>query len=130
MNEPTNFLTSPLKNCALALLAAAAMSGASLAQFNKPPETGRVVEPRTRLESDDTVSAAAFSPDGKALVTSNGRALKFWDAATGRLKKTADFHAVNCPDCHRRRITFIAFSPDGRTVVTGAESLALLWDVP
>ncbi|MDX2263703.1 MAG: hypothetical protein NW215_01845 [Hyphomicrobiales bacterium] len=68
------------------------------------------------------VTAAAFSPDGKTIVSgSSDNNLKLWDAATGKLIRTLERHAY--------AVTAAAFSPDGKTVVSGSEGRTLkLWD--
>ena len=74
---------------------------------------------------EHSVTAIAFSPDGKTLATgaSDGY-LRFWDPATGRLKSIHGEDAT-------RGIHGLAFSPDGRRVaVVGAlfGKEAVLWD--
>jgi WD40 repeat protein len=64
------------------------------------------------LQHDDTVLAAAFSPDGKAILTgSSDNTARVWGAATGRqigptLRQPGEVWAV-------------AFSPDGQTFLSG-----------
>ena len=68
------------------------------------------------------VHGAAFSPDGKTIVTGceDGTA-RLWDAATGR--------AIGGPLIHRERVLSVAFRPDGKAVVTaGQDNMARLWD--
>ena len=68
-----------------------------------------------------TVFSAAFSPDGKMVVTaSNDNTARLWRASTGTLLHTLVGHtgAVNSA----------AFSPDGRMVVTAStDGTARLW---
>ena len=64
------------------------------------------------LSHPSPVEDAAFSPDGKTVVTGgdDGTA-RLWDAATGR--------AIGLILQHPREVTSVAFSPDGKTILTG-----------
>ena len=69
------------------------------------------------------VSSAAFSPDGRRIVTaSDDHTVRLWDAKTGKpigepLRARADL------------VTSATFSPDGKRIVTGsADNTARLWD--
>jgi WD40 repeat protein/tetratricopeptide (TPR) repeat protein len=68
------------------------------------------------------VRAAAFSPDGRILVTgSEDQTARLWDVRTGE--------ALGVPLWHRGIVTATAFSPDGRVVLTGsADGTARFWD--
>ncbi|MDP6636746.1 MAG: protein kinase [Phycisphaerae bacterium] len=72
------------------------------------------------------VCSAAFSPDGKTLVTGAGSLfgdgeLKLWDAATGREKLSLIGHSG--------QIYAAVFSPDGKTLITSASDATIrLWD--
>jgi WD40 repeat protein len=66
-------------------------------------------------------SAAAFSPDGRRVLTNSGDTPRLWDVANGREARRfeggSDF------------VTAVAVSPDGRQVLTGSwENTAVLWD--
>ncbi|MCE1225567.1 MAG: caspase family protein [Geobacteraceae bacterium] len=72
------------------------------------PEDGRIV--RTLAGQ----GAAAFSPDGKRIVSGDtGNRLKLWDTETGNELK--GFAA------HTDKITAVAFSPNGRFIVSGSK---------
>ncbi len=68
------------------------------------------------------VNAAAFSPDGRRIVTANSDGTaRIWDAATGR--------AIVTLYGHTSLINTAAFSPDGRHVVTASsDGTARIWD--
>jgi WD40 repeat protein len=68
------------------------------------------------------VRSAAFSPDGKRIVTGGwDKTAKVWDAATGAEVMTLRGHSsIVCS---------VAFSPDGRRIVTGSyDNTAMVWD--
>jgi WD40 repeat protein/serine/threonine protein kinase len=74
------------------------------------------------LSHPSPVEAAAFSPDGKRIVTgSDDQTAQLWDAATAR--------RVGPPLRHESKVNSVAFSPDGKTIVTGnTDKTARLWD--
>jgi WD domain, G-beta repeat len=77
------------------------------------------------LPSDDeggNVRSAAFSPDGRRIVTaSNDKSARIWDAATGR--------QLAVLSGHDQAVRTAAFSPDGRRIVTAsADQTARIWD--
>jgi RNA polymerase sigma factor (sigma-70 family) len=67
------------------------------------------------------VQTLAYSPDGKMIVSSGGRALIFWDAATG--KESRQF-----PISNGGQVRGVAFSPDGKLFATTGRT-AQLWDI-
>jgi WD40 repeat protein len=69
-----------------------------------------------------SVTAVAFSPDGKRVVTgSYDETARLWDAATGAAIATLAGHSAY--------VTAVAFSPDGKRVLTGSyDKTARLWD--
>jgi WD40 repeat protein len=67
-------------------------------------------------------SAAAFSADGKHLVTAGGAWLRVWDVGTGRQTRIIR-------SAQSRVITAVAVSHDGKLVVANDDTLARLWDV-
>jgi WD40 repeat protein/tetratricopeptide (TPR) repeat protein len=83
-------------------------------------ETGRQVGPR--LTSGSQVNHAAFSPDGRFLVTaSNAREAQVWEVATGK--------QVGRDMQHQGAVVSAAFSPDGKQIVTASEDrTAQVWD--
>jgi WD40 repeat protein len=68
------------------------------------------------------VNAAAFSPDGKWIVTAcDDNAAHLWEAATGQ--------AVGSPMRHAGAVLAAAFSPDGQWIVTGSkDGTAQVWE--
>jgi WD40 repeat protein/tetratricopeptide (TPR) repeat protein len=68
------------------------------------------------------VHAAAFSPDGRRVVTASAdRTARVWDLATGE--------AITSPLRHDDEVTQALFSPDGRLVLTASkDGTARLWN--
>jgi hypothetical protein len=68
------------------------------------------------------VTSAAYSPDGRTIVTASGdQTARLWDAATGEHQRTLSGHTD--------WVTSAAYSPDGRTIVTASDDrTARLWD--
>jgi predicted NACHT family NTPase len=68
------------------------------------------------------VYSAAFSPDGKFIVTgSNDHTAGIWDATTGQPLRTLQGH--------ESWVNSAAFSPDGKFIVTGSvDNTARIWD--
>lgn len=70
----------------------------------------------------DQVWGAAFSPDGKTVVTGS------WDK-TARLWNATDGTPIGQPMRHEGQVCAVAFSPDGKTVLTGSwDKTARLWN--
>ena len=72
---------------------------------------------------DGAVYSAAFSPDGKRIVTASGdKTARIWDAATGK--------PIGEPlTGHDGSVSSAAFSPDGKRIVTASEDkTARIWD--
>jgi WD40 repeat protein/uncharacterized caspase-like protein len=68
------------------------------------------------------VTRAAFSPDGKQVVTaSSDRTARLWDAASGKEIRVFEGHTDD--------VTSVVFSPDGKQILTGSrDRTARLWD--
>ena len=84
-----------------------------------------IIKSRVRLTlkgHDDEVWSAAYSPDGKRIVTaSNGHTAKVWDADTGEELFTLKGH--------KGWVTSAAYSPDGKRIVTDSyDKTAKVWD--
>jgi WD40 repeat protein len=75
------------------------------------------------VETRGTVSAVAFSPDGKlALSASEDKTLKLWDPATKKEIRTLTGH--------QGEVYAAAFSPDGKLALSGSEDKTVrLWIV-
>jgi WD40 repeat protein len=74
-------------------------------------------------ESRESVWSAAFSPDGKHIVTaSRDRTARLWDGETGK--------PIGEPlTGHSEGLTSAAYSPDGKRIVTASnDRTARLWD--
>jgi WD40 repeat protein len=72
---------------------------------------------------EKAVHSAAFSPDGKRIVTvSDDKTARLWDAGTGKL--------IGEPLVgHEQGVYSALFSPDGKRIVTAsADNTARLWD--
>jgi WD40 repeat protein len=82
--------------------------------------TGKALSPP--LKHDDWVNSAAYSPDGRRVVTaSHDTTARVWDAVTGQ--------ALSPPLRHDHAVFHAAFSPDGRRVVTASvDKTARVWD--
>jgi WD40 repeat protein len=71
---------------------------------------GQVAALRAVLPHEGPVVAAAFSPDGKTILTGSELNARLWDAATGEPIRTFDRHGA---------INALSFSPDGRFFYAG-----------
>jgi WD40 repeat protein len=85
------------------------------------------------MRHEHGVSAVAFSPDGRTVLTGSAVPLRaafrsrgearLWDAATGK--------PLGAPLRQNARISALGFSPDGKTVVTGSPEEGVdVWIVP
>jgi WD40 repeat protein len=91
--------------------------------------TGKLTGAKFDHPGSAGISGAAFSPDGKWVVTASSGLVKLeptgfvtlFDAATG--KQLAD------RECHGKTANAVAFTPDGKVLVTGGEDGRLrLWE--
>ncbi|MFM8270739.1 MAG: WD40 repeat domain-containing protein [Gemmata sp.] len=72
----------------------------------------RAAEPVVLSGHKDAVTGVAFAPDGKTVATTSAdKALRLWDAKTGK--------QLACLDAHSGTATGVAFSADGKRLVTG-----------
>ena len=69
------------------------------------------------------IYAAAFSPDGKTLLTgSYDKTLILWEVATGKALRTFTGHLEG--------VTSVAFFPDGKRAISGSyDKTLIIWDV-
>ncbi|MGB7511251.1 MAG: WD40 repeat domain-containing protein, partial [Pelodictyon phaeoclathratiforme] len=74
------------------------------------------------MQHQSSVNSAAFSPDGRFVVTASyDNTARVWDAQTGK--------PVSQPMQHQDKVRSAAFSPDGRFVVTASDDkTARVWD--
>src|SRR5262245_14653436 len=64
-----------------------------------------------RFKQGDTVSAIAFSPDGKTIVSAS------WDSSV-RLWEVANGHPIRSFSGHQAQVECVAFSPDGKQIAS------------
>jgi len=81
-------------------------------------------EEHALLGHRDQVTALAYSPDGRRMLTaSRDKTARLWDTAAGKLLSVLEGHEAG--------ITFATFSPDGRRALTlapGPDRSVIIWD--
>ncbi len=92
MEQRRNEWATAVLACAVGMFAAA-----GLAQFQRPADTGQLLQARATLSTIDETRAVAFSPDGKTVATTAARAFQLWDAATVRAIASAPMAAPFWP---------------------------------
>ncbi|KAF9885330.1 hypothetical protein FE257_013047 [Aspergillus nanangensis] len=87
------------------------------------------------------VTAVAFSPDGKQIVSASYDTIRLWDTSTGDRQKTLTGQSGELWDTstgdhqkilvgHSREVTALAFSPDSKKIASAsADSIIRLWDI-
>ena len=82
-------------------------------------ETGLLL--RTFDVQANRIAAAAFSPDGREILTAAGDKLRLWAVADGQGRAM---------EGHTGEVLSVAFSPDGRKAVSGGEDKTVkLWEL-
>ncbi|MBN1264821.1 MAG: DUF4062 domain-containing protein [Anaerolineales bacterium] len=85
-----------------------------------PQQKTTGVSPKPHM---DEVHAAAFSPDGKTILSgSKDSMVKLWDTASGHLIRTYEGHI--------KGVNAVVFSPDGRRLISSSEDKTIrYWDL-
>src|SRR5690242_16246447 len=112
---------SSLRGAALAasvllfFLPAAPAQPPVLDRWGDPLPAGAVARLGTlRFHHNPDVTGLAFAPDGRTLASGGqDKAVRLWDAATGKVIRTLTGHQVSVSD--------LVFAPDGSLLATGGE---------
>jgi WD40 repeat protein/tetratricopeptide (TPR) repeat protein/serine/threonine protein kinase len=84
-------------------------------------DTATMTQTGEPLPTRNYFQVAAFSPDGKILLTAANQQVQLWNAATGK--------PIGEPLTHTSYIAnFVVFSPDSQTVLTASQQEVRLWN--
>jgi WD40 repeat protein len=76
-----------------------------------------------QIQAHKPLYSAAFSPDGKRIVSGGDEAVRLWDAESGKELRKYPGHGT--------QVTSVAFFPDGRRIAaTSWDGTARIWRVP
>ncbi len=96
----------------------ATASGDKILRFWETRTGTLVGEP---VPHEDDITSSSFSPDGKSIVTSAGKAAQVWEVPAGRPR------GKSMP--HDNAVLEASFGADGKTLVTASGGEARVWDV-
>ncbi len=109
-----------------ALLSENVIAASLISTANQPQSKNLTVRLRSTLPATDKKTPTAlitFSPDGRTVAIANGKEVKLYDAATGKLKATLT--------ADKRGLDGFSFSPDGQVAATRdlADRKVKLWNI-
>jgi serine/threonine protein kinase/WD40 repeat protein len=76
------------------------------------------------IETEGYSPFAAYSPDGRRIVTAGDGYIQLWDAATARPASPPFMHVIGTHEP-----IFAAVSPDGRRALSADAALTIVWDI-